>query len=990
MNNIAKSYETVPNLPYPTWYIDKEDSETFVNRVDVDSSTPGDQQIIEVKQGSTITIEVEIQVWCSGGPSIIKQVFATYSWNEIWPPDDYYTLHDGGTDYYPGLTFTKKFDVQVPYLTGEYGLWFCNEAHYSMEEALSNFVEEPSMPPHAIINVIPNSEVHYQDVWNVNMNGQGDSITVSPGESIDISMDYQIWNRIGCPSCIAQIVIGLGTTPYYCAYNGIPGIYPGVTSSNTHKITAPNTPGIYELKFCGHRCYSCSQASSEYTNPERQKSIIGIITVDEEEEDFVDIEVIEDSVIIDDKTPSIGQEVKIKFDIKNSGNTASKADYYAGDKLYFVDLSFWDIKDVGGDSAWTLSGKYNKYEVNHYEDLETNELVEELAPGETKTISLSFTIENDLFRSSALFTDEIIVTVDYKSDDIDYENNIGILDEISLIPEPSSGLSCIMAALTAAKPELGLLPKNSLIFTEFDLITVNILNDLDDGDIWNLGYDIADFAAFLKNNLGGSFFSYLWTLYRGGMDCAEILVYIIISLSRLQSEYDINIWEGMNYFARLSTFNIFQFIEVAIQLGVLSKEGVYSNIYCPVEAYFENEEGLISGYLNGKIRNEIPGSQVNYSNEHIHIFLSSYNKSITFNAIGIDKGTADIEFAFFNNSSDFSYLNFDSLNVTTGCKLTKNLNQLFLKQNLNYSKEDDGFVDLQLYANLTFIKPISSFIYEYVESPNEFTVLFDASSSYDPDGIITNYYWDFGDGNESTGITTSHVYTETGNYMISLTVIDNVGATDKDERIISIGKYNTAPCKPMISGTTKCSTNFTYFYSIVSSDKENDNIQYYIDWGDGCSNISHFNTNNKPVNFSHIWNQQGVYEIKVYCKDEENAISTVNSLIVLIDVKVEYIDDMIEGYLLDKDNDDIFELFHNNVTEMETEIGEQTDGSYLIDYDDDGSWDYTYNSVSGLKKYKKQDNDPLGGLKNIPGFNLLIVILALLTIMYINRKLKNR
>jgi hypothetical protein len=120
---------------------------------------------------------------------------------------------------------------------------------------------------------------HYQNVWNVDMNGFGTTITTLPGESITISLNYEIWNRIGCPACIAQIVIGIGNTPYYCAYNGIPGIYPGVTGSNTNSITSPSIPGTYDLMFCGHRCYTCSEAFGEYINPEREKTKIGTITI---------------------------------------------------------------------------------------------------------------------------------------------------------------------------------------------------------------------------------------------------------------------------------------------------------------------------------------------------------------------------------------------------------------------------------------------------------------------------------------------------------------------------------------------------------------------------------------------------------------------------------------------------------------------------------------------------------------------------------------
>ena len=52
---------------------------------------------------------------------------------------------------------------------------------------------------------------------------------------------------------------------------------------------------------------------------------------------------------------------------------------------------------------------------------------------------------------------------------------------------------------------------------------------------------------------------------------------------------------------------------------------------------------------------------------------------------------------------------------------------------------------------------------------------FDASESYDSDGTIVSYLWEFGDGNTATGVTTDHAYNEEGEYTVILTVKDNDG-----------------------------------------------------------------------------------------------------------------------------------------------------------------------------------------------------------------------
>ncbi len=54
---------------------------------------------------------------------------------------------------------------------------------------------------------------------------------------------------------------------------------------------------------------------------------------------------------------------------------------------------------------------------------------------------------------------------------------------------------------------------------------------------------------------------------------------------------------------------------------------------------------------------------------------------------------------------------------------------------------------------------------------------FDGSGSFDPDGHIVSYAWDFGDGTTGTGIAPSHTYAAAGTYVATLTVTDFEAAT---------------------------------------------------------------------------------------------------------------------------------------------------------------------------------------------------------------------
>jgi len=55
-------------------------------------------------------------------------------------------------------------------------------------------------------------------------------------------------------------------------------------------------------------------------------------------------------------------------------------------------------------------------------------------------------------------------------------------------------------------------------------------------------------------------------------------------------------------------------------------------------------------------------------------------------------------------------------------------------------------------------------------------IVFNGSYSWDQDGYIVNWTWDFGDGSYACGMIVSHIYVATGNYVVSLRVIDDDGA----------------------------------------------------------------------------------------------------------------------------------------------------------------------------------------------------------------------
>jgi len=81
--------------------------------------------------------------------------------------------------------------------------------------------------------------------------------------------------------------------------------------------------------------------------------------------------------------------------------------------------------------------------------------------------------------------------------------------------------------------------------------------------------------------------------------------------------------------------------------------------------------------------------------------------------------------------------------------------------------------------------PVGVFSIPQNVSSNQ-NILFDASGSYDPDGVIVSYLWDFGDEVTGTGANPVHVYRVPGQYTVTLTVTDNSGLTYSYSQIVSI------------------------------------------------------------------------------------------------------------------------------------------------------------------------------------------------------------
>ncbi|UCE18252.1 MAG: right-handed parallel beta-helix repeat-containing protein [Gemmatimonadota bacterium] len=113
--------------------------------------------------------------------------------------------------------------------------------------------------------------------------------------------------------------------------------------------------------------------------------------------------------------------------------------------------------------------------------------------------------------------------------------------------------------------------------------------------------------------------------------------------------------------------------------------------------------------------------------------------------------------------------------------------------------DGDGFVDVpyyiyyrpQDYLPWTEMFPIMS-PYPVSDAGPDQTVLvdelitFDGCQSYEPEGVVVSYEWDFGDGISATGQVATHAYDQAGIYSTTLTITDNDGAIAIDQMKVTV------------------------------------------------------------------------------------------------------------------------------------------------------------------------------------------------------------
>jgi parallel beta-helix repeat protein len=155
------------------------------------------------------------------------------------------------------------------------------------------------------------------------------------------------------------------------------------------------------------------------------------------------------------------------------------------------------------------------------------------------------------------------------------------------------------------------------------------------------------------------------------------------------------------------------------------------------------------------------------------------------------------------------------------------------------------------------------------------TISFDASASTDNDGDIDFYRWNFGDGtSELLAKQPTHSYETDGIYTVTLTVIDNLGATDTQTFSVPVGvNANQRPTADPGGPYQGMVDENIVFDGSQSSDSDGEIEEYVWDFGD--------DTTGSGATITHSYSEAGSYLVTLTVTDnygDSHAESTTVSV----------------------------------------------------------------------------------------------------------------
>ena len=180
-------------------------------------------------------------------------------------------------------------------------------------------------------------------------------------------------------------------------------------------------------------------------------------------------------------------------------------------------------------------------------------------------------------------------------------------------------------------------------------------------------------------------------------------------------------------------------------------------------------------------------------------------------------------------------------------------------------------------------QPVARFTASLLSGSSPLRVDFDAGTSYDPDGSIVSYRWDFEDGTTGVGKTTTHTFTvtTTQTFTVTLTVTDDDGATAASTRSIEVlgpeASVTGLPTARFTATPTHGNSPLTVQFDASLSRDLNGSIELYSwDFGDGSTGSG------EVLTHTFIAAATSNFTVTLTVTDNDGATGTTTAVITVI------------------------------------------------------------------------------------------------------------
>jgi len=139
------------------------------------------------------------------------------------------------------------------------------------------------------------------------------------------------------------------------------------------------------------------------------------------------------------------------------------------------------------------------------------------------------------------------------------------------------------------------------------------------------------------------------------------------------------------------------------------------------------------------------------------------------------------------------------------------------------------------------------------------SLTFDASDSWDADGQILTYHWNFGDGTTGEGKTSSHKYAGSGKFKITLVIEDDSHSLCRQSKATRWVRINAPPVPHLKLKPIGAVGETIELDATASVDSDGEIILYAWDFGD--------TTTTRGEKTSHQWEAPGKYTVRLRVTD---------------------------------------------------------------------------------------------------------------------------